>query len=83
MIYSFMQAKGKRELMKQANRKMKVHEQSGYHYKPTPTITLKGAWLEDWGFTANTPINIQCEDGKLTITKQGNSLNSGYSLPEK
>lgn len=69
--------------MKQANRKMKVHEQSGYNYKPTPTITLKGAWLEDWGFSSNTPINIQCEDGKLTITKQGNSLNSGYSLPEK
>lgn len=83
MIYSFMQVKRKRGLMKQANRKMKVHEQSGYHYKPTPTITLKGAWLEDWGFTANTPINIQCEDGKLTITKQGNSLISGYSLPEK
>lgn len=78
-----MQVKRKRGLMKQANRKMKVHEQSGYHYKPTPTITLKGAWLEDWGFTANTPINIQCEDGKLTITKQGNSLISGYSLPEK
>lgn len=57
---------------------MKVYGQSGYQYKPTPTITLKGAWLEDWGFTIDTPIIIQCEDGKLVITKQesenGNNL---------
>lgn len=64
--------------MKKVNRTMKVYGQSGYQYKPTPTITLKGAWLEDWGFTIDTPIIIQCEDGKLVITKQesenGNNL---------
>ena len=27
------------------NRSMKVMEQSGYRYKPTPTIMLKGKWL--------------------------------------
>ena len=26
-------------------RSMKVHEQSGYNYKATPTIILKGQWL--------------------------------------
>lgn len=28
-------------------RSMKVHEQSGYNYKATPTIILKGQWLGD------------------------------------
>ena len=31
-------------------RNMKVYEQSGYNYKATPTITLKGQWLKDAGF---------------------------------
>ena len=31
-------------------RKMKVQEQSGYRYKSTPTIMLKGQWLRDIGF---------------------------------
>lgn len=54
--------------MKKTNRKMKVYAQSGYQYKPTPTITLKGAWLEEWGFMIDTPIIVHCEEGKLTIT---------------
>ena len=29
----------------QKNRSMKVHAQSGYNYKATPTIILKGQWL--------------------------------------
>lgn len=49
---------------------MKVYQQLGYHYKPTPTITLKGAWLEEWGFTIGTPVIVRCEDEKLTIIKQ-------------
>ena len=27
-------------------RNMKVYEQSGYQYKATPTIMLKGQWLK-------------------------------------
>ena len=30
-------------------RNMKVYEQSGYHYKSTPTIMLKGQWLNELG----------------------------------
>lgn len=56
--------------MKKINRKMKVYEQSGYQYRPTPTITLKGKWLEEWGFMIGTPVTVQCENGKLTIIKQ-------------
>lgn len=49
-------------------RKLKVVEQSGYRYKPTPTITLKGQWLNELGFKSNQPIIVKCEGGKLTIT---------------
>lgn len=55
---------------------MKVYEQSGYHYKPTPTITLKGKWLEEWGFKIGTHIIVNCEEGKLTIIKQKEEGNS-------
>ena len=51
------------------NRSMKVYETSGYHYKPTPTIMLKGQWLSQFGFAAGDNIHIHCEDGKLTITR--------------
>lgn len=61
---------------------MKVYEQSGYHYQSTPTITLKGKWLEEWGFKIDTPIIVHCEEGKLTIIKQpeeGNSVGEDCS----
>lgn len=48
-------------------RNLKVYEQGGYNYKSTPTIMLKGQWLRELGFEANTPISVQCENGKLTI----------------
>ncbi len=53
--------------MKKDVRKIKVYEQSGYKYKPTPTITLKGQWLEELGFGAGTLLTVQCEEGKLVI----------------
>ena len=33
----------------QKNRSMKVHSQSGRNYKATPTIILKGQWLQEMG----------------------------------
>ena len=50
-------------------RKMKVYAQSGYHYKDTATIILKGEWLGSCGFEPGTPITVECEDGRLVITK--------------
>lgn len=50
-------------------RKMKVYAQLGYHYKDTATIILKGAWLETLGFEPGTPINVECEGGRLVITR--------------
>ena len=49
-------------------RNMKVYEQSGYNYKSTPTIMLKGQWLKEVGFDCGTSIAVICEDGKLIIT---------------
>ena len=51
-------------------RKMKVYAQSGYKYKDTATIILKGDWLEDCGFEPGTPIRVECEGGRLIITRQ-------------
>ena len=50
-------------------RNMKVLEQSGYKYKPTPAIMLKGKWLAEFGFDIATPVQVQCEEGRLVITK--------------
>lgn len=73
--------------MKKTSRNIKVYEQSGYHYKPTPTITLKGKWLEKWGFKIDTPVIVHCEEGKLTITikesEKGNSENKDCSMRNK
>lgn len=51
-------------------RKMKVYAQSGYKYKDTATIILKGAWLEECGFEPGTPIRVECEGGRLVITRE-------------
>lgn len=40
-------------------REMKVCEKSGYHYKPTPTITLKGNWLQELGFEIDSKRQIR------------------------
>lgn len=45
-------------------RSMKVHEQSGYNYKATPTIILKGQWLKEMGFEIGDYITVSCEEGK-------------------
>ena len=53
--------------MRKEVRRFKVYEQSGRNYKPTPTITLKGLWLEELGFGAGTLLTVRCEEGKLVI----------------
>ena len=48
-------------------RNLKVYEQSGYKYKATPAIMLKGKWLKDAGFEIGEFITVTVEDGKLII----------------
>ena len=50
------------------NRSIKVVSQSGYNYKATPTITLKGQWLKELSFDIGDYVSISCENGKLVIT---------------
>lgn len=55
-------------MAKKDNRSMKVYGQSGYNYKTTPTIMLKGQWLKEMGFEIGKYVQVKCEDGKLIIT---------------
>lgn len=48
-------------------RNIKVCEQSGHNYKPTPAIMLKGQWLKEVGFEIGSLVKVQCEEGKLVI----------------
>lgn len=49
-------------------RSMKVISQSGYKYRETPTIILKGMWLDQFNFHIGDYVSVTCEDGKLIIT---------------
>ena len=53
--------------MRKEVRRFEVYEQSGRNYEPTPTITLKGLWLEELGFGAGTLLKVRCEEGRLVI----------------
>lgn len=55
------------------NRSMKVYGQSGYRYKETPAIMLKGLWLQELGFEIGDYISVSCENGKLIITPDAES----------
>ena len=50
-------------------RSVKVYGQSGYKYRETPTIMLKGMWLKKAGFDIGDYISVACEDGKVIITQ--------------
>ena len=51
-----------------AYRNMKIHETSGYNYKATPAIVLKGQWLRELGFDIGGYISVSCENGRIVIT---------------
>lgn len=50
-------------------RSVKVCGQSGYKYRETPMIMLRGMWLKEAGFDIGDYISITCEDGKIIITQ--------------
>lgn len=54
--------------MMKKNRSIKVVCQSGYQYRNTPAIVLKGKWLKELGFDIGDYVSISCENGKLVIT---------------
>ena len=62
------QSKPKEEIIMSKKRSIKVYGQSGYKYRETPTIMLKGMWLKELGFDIGDYISVTCEDGRLVIT---------------
>ena len=50
-------------------RKMKVYAQTGYQYKDTSAIVLMGDGLKACGFEPGTPSRVECEGGRLVITR--------------
>lgn len=48
-------------------RSVKIYGMSGYKYRTTPTIMLKGKWLEELGFEVGDYISVSCENGKIVI----------------
>lgn len=55
-------------MTKKIKRSMKVVAQSGYKYRETPTIMLKGLWLKELGFEIGDYVSVSCENGRLVIT---------------
>lgn len=52
------------------NRKVKVYEATtGTNYKKVPQIRLQGEWLKELSFEPGVELNIECEGGRLIITR--------------
>lgn len=63
------QSKPKEEIIMSKKRSIKVYGQSGYKYRETPTIMLKGMWLKEAGFDVGDYISVTCEDGRIVIAQ--------------
>ncbi|MBR5596697.1 MAG: SymE family type I addiction module toxin [Lachnospiraceae bacterium] len=50
-------------------RDLKVYEKYTQR-EVVPEIRLQGKWLEELDFAPGTPIVVQCQGGKLVITKK-------------
>lgn len=55
---------------------LKVYGQSGYKYKETPTIILKGQWLKEVGFEIGNRVTLECDNGTIVI-KVDENLSKG------
>lgn len=58
--------------MEKNNRTLKVYGMSNNKYNETPTIMMKGKWLEDFGFKVGQKYNVDCQNGKLIISIKKN-----------
>lgn len=54
-------------MQERKKRNLKVYGQSGYKYKETPTIILKGEWLKKAGFDVGDNIAIEYNKGSIVI----------------
>lgn len=51
-------------------RKIKVNATSGYRYKDTPTIQLKGYYLNQFGFSVDSKLSVSLSQDKIIIRKE-------------
>ena len=63
-------------------RKLKVTYKNS-NGKCVPAIILQGKWLAEFGFSLNTYISVECEDGKLTIRPREPEPEENRSLEER
>ena len=61
------------------DRKLTVCNGRGNYKKAPPQIVLQGRWLEQAGFSAGDKITVKCQQGQLTITKNGTRKGSKIS----
>lgn len=54
--------------MNKEHRELKIYSSSGYNYKETPTIMMKGQWLKEYGFEIGSQYCVDCKKGKIIIT---------------
>lgn len=54
-------------MQERKKRNLKVYGQSGYKYKETPTIILKGEWLKKAGFDVGDIIVVEYNKGSIVI----------------
>ncbi|MBD8144687.1 SymE family type I addiction module toxin [Pantoea agglomerans] len=51
----------------QARKSIVGYRPNGGRPNPLPQLTIKGRWLEQWGFNKGQPVSIIAEQGQLTI----------------
>lgn len=59
--------------MEKNNQTLKVYGMSNNSYNDTPTIIMKGKWLEEFGFKVGQKYNVDCQNGKLIISIKKNT----------
>ncbi|THB83633.1 type I toxin-antitoxin system SymE family toxin [Pantoea allii] len=51
----------------QARQSIVGYRPNGGRPNPLPQLTIKGRWLEQWGFIKGQPVSIIAEHGQLII----------------
>lgn len=57
-------------------RRLTVYKGRGA-FKEAPQILLQGKWLERTGFNAGDKITVNCQQGRLVITKDDPEADTG------
>jgi len=52
----------------QARKSIVGYRPNGGRPNPLPRLTIKGRWLEQWGFIKGQPVSIIAEQGQLIIS---------------